>query len=118
MLCFVLRNYIYCPGFFTILLFPTSLLQANLIIAMGHERRDMLFNLFMLISHVVISLSLLYFFKDLTYLNLSIFLSFLVFHISQDIFLIKKKILLKYDVFLFYSVIILLAFLFHFWQLV
>jgi O-antigen/teichoic acid export membrane protein len=109
----------YCVQlFFTILLFPTSLLQANLIIAMGHERRDMLFNLFMLISHVVISLSLLYFFKDLTYLNLSIFLSFLVFHISQDIFLIKKKILLKYDVFLFYSVIILLAFLFHFWQLV
>jgi O-antigen/teichoic acid export membrane protein len=109
----------YCVQlFFTILLFPTSLLQANLIIAMGHERRDMLFNLFMLISHVVISLSLLYFFKDLTYLNLSIFLSFLVFHISQDIFLIKKKILLKYDIFLFYSVIILLAFLFHFWQLV
>ena len=109
----------YCVQlFFTILLFPTSLLQANLIIAMGHERRDMLFNLFMLISHVVISLSLLYFFKDLTYLNLSIFLSFLVFHISQDIFLIKKKILLKYDVFLFYAVILLLSFLFHFWQVI
>jgi O-antigen/teichoic acid export membrane protein len=109
----------YCVQlFFTILLFPTSLLQANLIIAMGHERRDMLFNLFMLISHVVISLSLLYFFKDLTYLNLSIFLSFLVFHISQDIFLIKKKILLKHDVFLFYSVILLLSFLFHFWQVI
>ena len=109
----------YCVQlFFTILLFPTSLLQANLIIAMGHERRDMLFNLFMLISHVVISLSLLYFFKDLTYLNLSIFLSFLVFHISQDIFLIKKKILLKHDIFLFYSVILLLAFLFHFWQVI
>jgi O-antigen/teichoic acid export membrane protein len=109
----------YCVQlFFTILLFPTSLLQANLIIAMGHERRDMLFNLFMLISHVVISLSLLYFFKDLTYLNLSIFLSFLVFHISQDIFLIKNKILLKHDVFLFYSVILLLSFLFHFWQVI
>ena len=109
----------YCVQlFFTILLFPTSLLQANLIIAMGHERRDMLFNLFMLISHVVISLSLLYFFKDLTYLNLSIFLSFLVFHISQDIFLIKKKILLKHDVLLFYSVILLLSFLFHFWQVI
>lgn len=103
--------------FFTMLLFPTSLLQANLLIAMGYERRDMWYNLFMLFSHILISLSILTFFKDLTYLNLSIFLSFLLFHLSQDLFLLKKKILTKYDVLLFYSMLILFSLLFHFGNL-
>jgi O-antigen/teichoic acid export membrane protein len=100
----------YCTQlFYTMLLFPSSLLQANLIIAIGYERRDMLFNLSMLIAHIVISLSLLSVFKDLTYLNLSIFLSFLLFHVSQDIFLFKNGYLHRKDIFLFYSIIVLLV---------
>jgi O-antigen/teichoic acid export membrane protein len=104
--------------FFTMLLFPTSLLQANLLIAMGYERRDMWYNLFMLISHIIISLALLSFFKDLTYLNLSIFLSFLLFHLSQDFFLLKKRILTKYDISFFYIIIIFFTLFFHFWKLI
>jgi O-antigen/teichoic acid export membrane protein len=104
--------------FFTMLLFPTSLLQANLLIAMGYERRDMWYNLFMLLSHIIISLTLLYFFKDLTFLNLSIFLSFLLFHLSQDFFLIKKQILTKYEVLFYYTLIIFFTLVFHFWKLI
>lgn len=104
--------------FFTMLLFPTSLHQANLLIAMGYERRDMWYNLFMLISHIIVSLTLLFFFKDLSCLNLSIFLSFLLFHLSQDYFLLKKRILTKYDVLYFYVIIIFFTLFSHSWKLI
>jgi O-antigen/teichoic acid export membrane protein len=99
----------YCIQlFFSMLLFPTSLLQANLIIAMGYERRDMFLNLSMLVTHIVVSLSLLSIFHKLTYLNLSILFSFFTFHISQDIFLYNKGILKRSDILLFYSIILML----------
>ncbi|WP_324677528.1 oligosaccharide flippase family protein [Hymenobacter sp. GOD-10R] len=78
--------------FLAILVFPTTLLQANLIVAMKLENLDMWFNLTSLIMHVFLSIIGLYFFKSLSVINYSIFMSFIVFHISQDVVLIRRKI--------------------------
>jgi len=78
--------------FLTILVFPTAFLQANLLISMKLERQDMLFNIVMMFFNVTACFAGLYYFRSLWVVNYSIFFSFLIFHVLQDILLIKRKI--------------------------
>ncbi|MFD2147080.1 oligosaccharide flippase family protein [Mucilaginibacter antarcticus] len=78
--------------FLTILVFPTVLLQANMLITINLEKLDMLFNIFALIINFTICIVGLTYVKSLSMVNYSIFASFLIFHISQDVIMIKNKL--------------------------
>ena len=83
----------YCTEMFlTILIFPTALLQANVLVTMKLEKIDMWCN----IASLAISLTLsgigFYFYKSLSVVNYAIFFSFLAFHIIQDVILVRRKI--------------------------
>ena len=87
-------TYKYCiEMFFTILVFPTALLQANTLIALKMERMDMMINIISLLSYLVMCFTGLYFFKSLSIVNFSIFISWIIFHIIQNYILIKKSII-------------------------
>ncbi len=77
--------------FLTFLIFPSILIQANLIVAMRLERMDMWFNVICLISILAGGLIGLYWFQSLDSINYAILISFIIFHILQDILLIKKQ---------------------------
>lgn len=81
--------------FLTILLLPTSLLQAKMLVAMRLEKLDMWFNINSIIINVLISLSGLYFLKSLSVVNYSILISFIIFHILQDLTLLRNNIIGK-----------------------
>ena len=95
--------------FFTMLVFPTSLLQANMLIAMKLEKLDMWFNINSVIINSVICLVGLTFLKTLSVVNYGILASFIIFHISQDIVLIKKQIISISDMVRFFVISILLT---------
>jgi O-antigen/teichoic acid export membrane protein len=78
--------------FLTFLVFPTALLQANLIVAIKFEKMDMYFNLISLLIFFISCFFGLYYLRSLSVINYSIFISFFSFHIIQNIFLIKLKI--------------------------
>lgn len=84
----------YCKQmFFTILIFPTALLQANMLIVMGLEKIDMWFNMVSLVLHISICYIVLQYVESLSVVNISIFFSFLIFHLLQDILFFRKRIL-------------------------
>jgi O-antigen/teichoic acid export membrane protein len=88
-----LSNAVYTQQMFlTILIFPTALLQANMLITINLEKLDMVFNTLALIVNFAICIIGLNFIKSLSVVNYSIFASFLVFHIAQDAVLIKRGI--------------------------
>jgi hypothetical protein len=89
--------------FLTILVFPTAFLQANVLVAMKYERLDMWFNVVLMSINVIFCIVGAYFFKSLNVIIISIFLGFVVFHILQDVFLIKKSISSVRHVFEFYA---------------
>ncbi len=89
--------------FLTFLLLPTVLLQANLIVAIGLERKDMWFNILSFIINVAGCFIGLYFYKTLAVINYSIFLSFIFFHIAQDVLLISKKLTSIKSCIIYYS---------------
>lgn len=94
---------IYCNQMFlTILVFPTALLQANLLVSMKQEKIDMWLNLISLCVHVLLSLVGLYYFNSLSVICYSIFISFLLFHLLQDIILIRKGVMSLSHCLLFY----------------
>jgi O-antigen/teichoic acid export membrane protein len=76
--------------FLTILIFPTALLQANVLVAMNMERADMWFNVTSLVLNIVFCFTGFLFAKNLTTVNMAIFFSFLIFHICQDVLLLRK----------------------------
>lgn len=78
--------------FLTFLVFPTALLQANLIVAMKMEKMDMYFNMAALGINLTGCLIGLHFFKSLSVINYSIFTAFLCFHIIQNVYLSRLKI--------------------------
>lgn len=105
----------YCiEMFLTILLFPTALLQANLLVAMKLEIMDMWFNAISLIINVIVCLIGLYYFKSLMVVNYAIFFSFLVFHLLQDVLLIRRKIIQPIHSLLFYCTTILVVSIYYF----
>lgn len=93
----------YCNEMFlTMLLFPSVLYQANILVAIKMEKIDMYLNLmslFINLSIAVIGLKLHYSLSSITY---SIFISFLIFHLSQEYFLLKKGLSKHVDVFFMY----------------
>ncbi len=101
----------YCNEMFlTILFFPSVLFQANLLVALKMERIDMYLNLLSLLINVGLAISGLYITKSLSAINYSIFISFFVFHLSQEIYLIKKGITQIEHAFAFYFILIFILF--------
>jgi O-antigen/teichoic acid export membrane protein len=92
--------------FLAFLLLPTVLLQANLIVAIGAEKTDMWCNVTSLVVNVICCFAGLYFKKDLSVINYSVFVSFIVFHLLQDILLIRRKLMTPAHCLAFYGVLI------------
>ena len=88
--------------FLTILLFPTAIFQATILTSMKLERVDMAIGVISLVVSIIAMLIGLSFSKSLTVINVSIFISFFVFHFCQDIMLIKKNITSVKSVLQFY----------------
>ena len=78
--------------FLVMLIFPTIFLQANVLLTLRMEKLDMICNLVCLFINVSISVIGLTYYKSLSIINYSIFISFIVFHLIQDYILIKNKI--------------------------
>lgn len=106
---------LYCKQMFlTILIFPTVLLQANLLITMKMEKIDMWLNVICLFSNILFSIIGMYLFKSLSVINYSIFFSFILFHILQDVILCKKKILNITTIFGFYITLTTIVVIYYF----
>jgi O-antigen/teichoic acid export membrane protein len=96
---------IYCKQMFAVLLiFPTIILQANVLLALKLEKLDMLCNVFAVLVNVLICVVGLAWYKDLSVINIAIFSSFFVFHLIQDLILIKQKITTLLHVICFYLI--------------
>ena len=94
---------VYCREMFLIILiFPTFLLQAELLISMKLEKLDMICNIVSIVINLLLILIGLNFFKSLSVINYSIFLSIFIFHFVQDVILIRKKVANYLHVFMFY----------------
>ena len=94
----------YCKQMFIVmLLFPTVLLQANLMIAIKKEKIDMYCNIVGLCVNVMICLFFLNSVKSITVVILAIIASFLVFHVIQDVVLVKTKRINVLQIIRFYS---------------
>ncbi len=98
----------------SVLFIPTVLLQANLIVAIGLEKRDMWFNIISLLVNVFACLIGLSLFKSLTVVNYSILFSFAIFHILQDALLIRKKLSVLKDCLLFYITLVFIVLLYQY----
>ncbi len=97
----------YTKGMFlTILIFPTALLQANVLIILKMEKKDMWFNISSFAINFVLSFVGLMYFKSLTTINLSIFASFVIFHLLQDRVMVKQKITTPLSIFSSYLILI------------
>jgi len=90
--------------FLTILVFPTALLQANVLITIKMEKQDMMLNIIALIVNLSMCLFGIFYIRSLSIVNYSIFVSFFVFHFLQDLILIRKKIISTRSVLTFYIV--------------
>ena len=89
--------------FFTILVFPTALLQANVLVAMRAERYDMILNVVALIVNALICIIGIHYIKSVFVVNVAIFSSFLLFRILQDVYLIKRGVSTAAEAFSFYT---------------
>jgi O-antigen/teichoic acid export membrane protein len=106
---------VYCKEMFlTILVFPTALLQANVLIAMRLEKLDMWFNIISLIVSLSICIIGLSFYKSLSVVNYAILISFLVFHLIQDIVLIYRGLLNIRHMLIFYIASALTLFFYYY----
>lgn len=109
---------VYCREMFMIILiFPTFLLQAELMITMKLEKLDMVCNVISIIVNLCLILTGLHFYKSLSVVNFSIFISIFIFHVVQDIILIRKKIVSIKHVLLFYFTVFSVVFIYNYDQL-
>jgi len=100
--------YIYSRQmFFIMIFFPTVLLQANVMIAIKKERIDMYCNIVALLTNGLICMIGLQYFRNVSTVNFAIVTSFAIFHIIQDIILIKEKIVHLVNVIKLYVSILL-----------
>lgn len=96
----------YCiEMFLTMTIFPSVLYQANLLIAIKMEKTDMYLNMMSLILNILIAGFGLYFNKTLSSVTYSIFTSFLVFHLLQAFFLVKKEVIVLNDALIEYIIL-------------
>jgi O-antigen/teichoic acid export membrane protein len=100
--------------FLVILVFPTIFLQANVLLTIKKEKIDMLCNIVSICLNICISMIGIKIIQSLSVVNLSIFISFIVFHLIQDIILIKNKITRWKNVISFYgyTTLIIISFIF------
>jgi O-antigen/teichoic acid export membrane protein len=102
----------YCKEMFlTMIVFPIVLLQANIMIAIKKEKIDMWMNIIVLGINIIICLTGVLFMKNLSIINYSIFSSFIIFMVMQDIYLIKMKIQELNQIMKKYAVVITLLIL-------
>jgi len=99
--------------FLTMLIFPTVLLQANIIVAMKYEKVDMWLNITSLAVYLLGCLIGFYFQRSILVINISIFVSFLIFHVLQNVFLISKKIVSWKEAVAFYIILAVLVYAFQ-----
>ena len=99
---FLLTSHYSKEMFLTILVFPTALLQANYLVSIKKEKIDMQFNILSFLINVIICYFGFIYFKSISVVNYAIFISFIVFHIAQDIILYKQQITSKFHAVYFY----------------
>jgi O-antigen/teichoic acid export membrane protein len=92
--------------FLTMVLFPSGLLQANMLISMNHEKLDMKLNIISLSVNLVLSILGTILIGKIFVVNYSIFIAFLVFHILQNIYLVRFNVLSIFEVMKNYAVLI------------
>ncbi|MCJ8211013.1 oligosaccharide flippase family protein [Mucilaginibacter sp. RS28] len=92
--------------FLTFLLMPTVLLQANLLVAMRLERLDMRFNIISLLINICGCVAGLLFVRKLAVINYAVLGSFVVFHILQDVVLVRRKLITIAHCLSFYGAIL------------
>jgi hypothetical protein len=78
------------------------------------EKTDMWLNLSSLVLNLLIAFLGLTFFKNLSVVNYAIFISFLFFHVAQDIILVKKGISKQSESLFFYVLSAFLLMAYHF----
>ncbi len=84
----------YCIEiFYIILIFPTLLLQANLLIAIKLEKIDLYCNIVSILFNIILCIVGFHYFNTLSVVIISIFFSFFIFHLIQDFILFKKGII-------------------------
>lgn len=89
-----INTHLVCQDMFlTMIVFPTGLLQANMLISMNQEKIDMRLNVVSLISHIILSVIGLKLIGNIKVINYSILISFTLFHILQNLYLISKNII-------------------------
>lgn len=105
----------YCNEMFlTILIFPTALIQAHVLLTMKLEKLDMICNVASLVINLLLCFIGLHYFKSLSVINYAIFFSFLAFHLVQDIVLIRRKVTTVLHVTSFYAGSAAIVFGFYF----
>ena len=92
--------------FLTMVVFPSGLLQANMLISMNHEKLDMKLNIISLTVNLVLSMLGTILIGKVFVINSSIFIAFLVFHILQNIYLVRFNVLSIFEVMKNYAVLI------------
>lgn len=100
--------------FLTILIFPSAFLQANLLVALNLEKKDMLLNLVSLFINIFCCLIGLQFFKSVSVINYSIFTSFLIFHVIQGLYLKDLKLTTIENLINFYVGMIVFVFVYKY----
>jgi len=105
----------YCNQIFLVMLvFPSIFLQANVLLALKLERLDVFINLASVVVNVLICAIGLHYVKNLTVVNIAIFVSLCCFHLAQDFILVRRKVAHVTHVFFYYFMMAIIAALFLF----
>lgn len=99
--------------FLTLIISITSALQANVIIALGQERRDMVYNIVNMVVCLLGTTVGLYYFRTLETVNYSILGSIFMFHILQDFFLVKRGLIGSSNRILYYVFLVVFLIAYH-----
>jgi len=100
--------------FLTMVLFPSGLLQANMLISMNREKLDMKLNMISLIVNLILSMAGTILIGKIFVVNYSIFIAFLVFHVLQNIYLVRSNVLSINEVMKNYAVLITIVISFEY----
>jgi O-antigen/teichoic acid export membrane protein len=90
--------------FLVILFFPIIFLQANVMLVLHLEKLDMYFNVVNLFLTTTLVLLVILIFHSLSYVIISIVISFFIFHLLQDFVLVNHKIIHWLHAFLFHLI--------------
>jgi O-antigen/teichoic acid export membrane protein len=100
--------------FLTMLFSTTASLQANLIVAMKVEKKDMLYNIINMCLNLLLCIVGLNLFKSVFAVNYSILAATILFHLMQDILLINRNIATVKNKMMFYLACVFFVFTYQF----